>query len=33
MSGDIGKGATKEAVDFAVHLAAASKKPHGRYAR
>ncbi|CAL9130285.1 unnamed protein product, partial [Musa textilis] len=31
MSGDIGRGATKEAVDFAVHLAAARNKPHGFY--
>lgn len=29
MSGDIGRGATREAVAFAVHLATAKEKPHG----
>ncbi|XP_042503611.1 uncharacterized protein LOC122080818 isoform X2 [Macadamia integrifolia] len=29
MSGDIGKGATREAIAFAVHLAALSDRPHG----
>lgn len=28
MSGDIGRGATREAVAFAVHLATAKEKPH-----
>lgn len=31
MSGDIGKGATREAITFAVQLAATRNKPHGRY--
>ncbi|KAL3752648.1 hypothetical protein ACJRO7_000110 [Eucalyptus globulus] len=29
MSGDIGRGATKESIAFAVHLAAASDRPRG----
>lgn len=29
MSGDIGRGATRESIAFAVHLAAAKDKPHG----
>ncbi|XP_074583453.1 uncharacterized protein LOC141839572 isoform X2 [Curcuma longa] len=31
MSGDIGKGATREAISFAVQLAATYNKPHGFY--
>ncbi|KAM7277626.1 hypothetical protein ACFE04_004760 [Oxalis oulophora] len=29
MSGDIGRGATKQSIAFAVHLAAAADRPHG----
>lgn len=29
MSGDIGRGATKETIDFAVHLATAQDRPPG----
>ncbi|XP_042375290.1 uncharacterized protein LOC121969327 isoform X2 [Zingiber officinale] len=31
MSGDIGKGATREAIAFAIQLAATCNKPHGFY--
>ncbi|WOK99805.1 hypothetical protein Cni_G08517 [Canna indica] len=31
MSGDIGRGATRDAINFAIHLIAASNKPHGFY--
>lgn len=29
MSGDIGRGATRESILFAVHLTSAKDKPHG----
>lgn len=31
MSGDIGRGATREAIAFAVRLAAAEDKPQGLF--
>ena len=33
MSGDIGRGATREAIAFAVRLAAAEDRPQGLYTR
>lgn len=31
MSGDIGRGATRDAIKFALHLASANNKPKGVY--
>lgn len=33
MSGDIGRGATREAIAFAVRIAAAKEKPRGFFHR
>lgn len=33
MSGDIGRGATRESIAFALRLASANDKPPGKYAR
>ena len=32
MSGDIGRGATRETVSFAVHMASVSERPPGKQA-
>lgn len=29
MSGDIGRGATKQAISYAIHLASTHNRPHG----